>query len=292
MKTELTALITFAAALLPSTVRAEGVKVEHPGVNNTAVRVEGDARYVVLPVQESNDDARINVLVDGHTAQTLYVRLAKSKTDYTVPLRPDALPRARGDTRRGYTAGPQLGAGGEGGRVLGGHNACRQLRHHGPRGALPPGLSPHTTLRVDERPQRHGLRQWDVAPVLSMESLRVEVAGEHDLGPLHEPRPGALGASPGGDRAQRAWDSVQRQRRHRPSRGAPASARMPLWRCIRRPARAACRALRGAPTAARPSPSGQWQPRAYPRKRGARPQYVLRSRNRASASCAIACPRP
>lgn len=86
MKTELTALITLAAALLPPPGRAEGVKVEHLGVNNTLVRVEGDARYVILPVQESNDDARINVLVDGHTAQTIYVRLAKSKTDYTVPF--------------------------------------------------------------------------------------------------------------------------------------------------------------------------------------------------------------
>lgn len=63
-----------------------GVEVNHLGVNNTLVRVTGDSRYLLLPVQESTDDARINVLVDGNVAETIYVRLAKSKTDYTVPF--------------------------------------------------------------------------------------------------------------------------------------------------------------------------------------------------------------
>ncbi len=62
------------------------VKVEHLGVNNTLVRVEGDARYLLMPVQESNEDARINILVDGKLDRTIFVRLAKSKVDYQVPL--------------------------------------------------------------------------------------------------------------------------------------------------------------------------------------------------------------
>lgn len=65
---------------------SDGVEVNHLGVNNTLVRVTGDSRYLLLPVQESTDDARINVLVDGNVAETIYVRLAKSKTDYTVPF--------------------------------------------------------------------------------------------------------------------------------------------------------------------------------------------------------------
>lgn len=65
---------------------SDGVEVNHLGVNNTLVRVTGDSRYLMLPVQESTDDARINVLVDGNVAETIYVRLAKSKTDYTVPF--------------------------------------------------------------------------------------------------------------------------------------------------------------------------------------------------------------
>lgn len=65
---------------------ADGIEVKHLGVNNTLVRVTGDSRYLLLPVQESTDDAKINVLVDGNVAETIYVRLAKSKTDYTVPF--------------------------------------------------------------------------------------------------------------------------------------------------------------------------------------------------------------
>jgi len=65
---------------------AGGVEVNHLGVANTLVRVSADSKYMLFPVQESSDDARINVLVDGKIAETIYVRLAKSKTDYTVPF--------------------------------------------------------------------------------------------------------------------------------------------------------------------------------------------------------------
>lgn len=64
-----------------------GVEIEHLGVNNTLVRVTADGKYLILPVQESNDEATVNVLVDGKTDKTLSVRLAKSKVDYTVPLK-------------------------------------------------------------------------------------------------------------------------------------------------------------------------------------------------------------
>lgn len=67
-------------------MRAEGVKVDHLGTNNTLVRVMQDGKYLLMPVQESNDDAIVNVLVDGRLDRTIYVRLAKSKVDYTVPL--------------------------------------------------------------------------------------------------------------------------------------------------------------------------------------------------------------
>ena len=72
------------AAAIPA-VAADDLKIEHLGVNNTLVRVTGGDQYLMLPVQESMDDARINVLVDGKIAETIYVRLAKSKTDFLVP---------------------------------------------------------------------------------------------------------------------------------------------------------------------------------------------------------------
>lgn len=72
-------------AALPASA-AEGVEVNHLGVNNTLVRITGDGRYLMLPVQESNDDARVVVLVDGKIDRTINVKLAKSKVDYCVPF--------------------------------------------------------------------------------------------------------------------------------------------------------------------------------------------------------------
>lgn len=87
IKTDLTAMMMLGALVAASAASAsDGVEVNHLGVNNTLVRVTGDSRYLLLPVQESTDDAKINVLVDGNVAETIYVRLAKSKTDYTVPF--------------------------------------------------------------------------------------------------------------------------------------------------------------------------------------------------------------
>ncbi len=65
---------------------SDGVKVEHLGTNNTLVRIDGDSRYLMLPVQEAYDDATINVVVDGKIDRTIYVRLAKSKVDYSMPF--------------------------------------------------------------------------------------------------------------------------------------------------------------------------------------------------------------
>ncbi len=73
------------AAAVPA-LAADNLEIDHLGVNNTLVRVTGGDQYLMLPVQESVDDARINVLVDGKIAETIYVRLAKSKTDYMVPF--------------------------------------------------------------------------------------------------------------------------------------------------------------------------------------------------------------
>jgi len=64
----------------------DGVVVNHLGTDNTLVRITGDGKYLILPIQENIDDAKINVIVDNRVVQTLYARLAKSKTDYTVPF--------------------------------------------------------------------------------------------------------------------------------------------------------------------------------------------------------------
>ncbi len=80
-----------AVALVLGTVPAvfgasDGVRIEHLGLNNTLVRVTGNGKYVMLPVEDSKDDARINVLSDGRLDRTINVRLAQSKVDFYVPF--------------------------------------------------------------------------------------------------------------------------------------------------------------------------------------------------------------
>lgn len=75
-----------ASILAPSAKAGYGVEIDFLGTNNTLVRVTGNGRYLLLPVQESNDDARVNVLVDGKLEKVFNVRLAKTKVDYLVPF--------------------------------------------------------------------------------------------------------------------------------------------------------------------------------------------------------------
>lgn len=74
-----------ACAGFPLSAQERGVEVTHMGENNTLVRVVGQGRYLLLPVEEAAEDARVDVLAGGRLEETIYVRLAKSRTDYTVP---------------------------------------------------------------------------------------------------------------------------------------------------------------------------------------------------------------
>lgn len=87
IKNGISSIMMLGALLLaPCVSAADGVEVNHLGVNNTLVRITGEGNYLLLPVQESNDDAKIVVLVDGKVDKTINVRLAKSKVDYFVPF--------------------------------------------------------------------------------------------------------------------------------------------------------------------------------------------------------------
>ena len=65
---------------------AEGIEINHLGTNNTLVRVSDDSRYLLLPVEEGVDDAKVDVLLDGKPETTIYVHLARNKVDYYVPF--------------------------------------------------------------------------------------------------------------------------------------------------------------------------------------------------------------
>lgn len=79
-------IVCIAMATASVAIAADGIEVNHLGINNSHVRVTGDAKYVMFPVQESIDDARVNLIVDGNLEKTFYIRLARNKVDFTVPF--------------------------------------------------------------------------------------------------------------------------------------------------------------------------------------------------------------
>ena len=73
----------------PSLVKAqerEGVKVEFLGTNNTMIRITGEGKYLMLPIQDNGEEATLNLHVDGKQEKKFTARLAKNKVDYMVPL--------------------------------------------------------------------------------------------------------------------------------------------------------------------------------------------------------------
>ncbi|MCM1110175.1 MAG: DUF4980 domain-containing protein [Clostridium sp.] len=79
-------LLAAAMGLATSAMSADGVSVSHLSTDNTLVRVDSAARYVLLPVEEAVDDASVDLLLDGRLEKTFYVRLARNKVDYFVPF--------------------------------------------------------------------------------------------------------------------------------------------------------------------------------------------------------------
>ena len=63
-----------------------GIRIEHLGTNNTFVRVTGQSKYLLLPVQDAGEESQVHVVVDGKLERSIVVRLATSKGDYAVPL--------------------------------------------------------------------------------------------------------------------------------------------------------------------------------------------------------------
>ena len=86
MKKSIVSLFALAA-FLTAGASTEGISVEHTGPQNTFVRVDTDkAPYLMIPVEESQDDALVTIIADGQTVGSFYVRLAREEVDYTVPF--------------------------------------------------------------------------------------------------------------------------------------------------------------------------------------------------------------
>ena len=79
-------ILFLASFLLTLGAGAQNLAVRHLSDTHTMVRVSGNDRYVLLPVQESAPSARVRVLSDGVEVLSANVSLAVEKTDYQVPL--------------------------------------------------------------------------------------------------------------------------------------------------------------------------------------------------------------
>lgn len=93
-------VLTLAMTLLPlqfQMMAGDDVVVKHLGkdnvifrdgnyVSNCIVHVTKPGNFLLMPVQEKSDDAKVDVLVNGKLDRTIYVRLAKNNVDYTMPL--------------------------------------------------------------------------------------------------------------------------------------------------------------------------------------------------------------
>ena len=74
------------ALMLPVLAGAQSLTVTHLSETHTMIQVSGKDRYVMLPVQETAQEATVKVLSNGNVVLKANVSLAIDKTDYLVPL--------------------------------------------------------------------------------------------------------------------------------------------------------------------------------------------------------------
>ena len=79
-------ITTMVAALLTFTGVSAQSKPQVLGKSHAMQRVEVNSNYLLLPVQEREDNANIRIIADNKEVQSLNVRLAVDKVDYYVPL--------------------------------------------------------------------------------------------------------------------------------------------------------------------------------------------------------------
>ena len=75
--------------MMVSLLTLTGVSAQKPqvlGKSHAMQRVEVKSHYLLLPVQEREENANIRILAKGQQVQSLNVRLAVDKVDYYVPL--------------------------------------------------------------------------------------------------------------------------------------------------------------------------------------------------------------
>ena len=69
-----------------SVAEAQIAAPEHLNDTHTMLRVTPTARYLLLPVEEKEENAHVDVLVNNHVERGFNLRLAVDKVDYFVPV--------------------------------------------------------------------------------------------------------------------------------------------------------------------------------------------------------------
>ena len=59
---------------------------EYLGGDHALYKVTASGRYLILPVEDAAPDALVHILSDNYFVEKIYVRLAREKVDYCVPL--------------------------------------------------------------------------------------------------------------------------------------------------------------------------------------------------------------
>ena len=78
-------LIAFAASVVIATA-ASAQKPQFMGAGHAIIKVDTQKKYLLLPVEEKEENAHIRVVEDNQLLKTLNCRLATDKVDYFVPF--------------------------------------------------------------------------------------------------------------------------------------------------------------------------------------------------------------
>ena len=78
-------LIALAASVVIATA-ALAQKPQFMGAGHAIIKVDTQKKYILLPVEEKEENAHIRVVSDNQLVKTLNCRLATDKVDYFVPF--------------------------------------------------------------------------------------------------------------------------------------------------------------------------------------------------------------
>jgi len=91
MKKTRLAAATALALMLSVSATAQNLRIEPLANNNSLVRIapEASEKYLLIPIEESAPEAQVKIVADNKLERQLWIRVAKTKVDYYVPMELD-----------------------------------------------------------------------------------------------------------------------------------------------------------------------------------------------------------